>query len=45
MDKIINTRMIANPFNWAIIYLVVVLIGVAIRTVGNSTITAPATAA
>lgn len=35
MPKILNLEMMANPFNWAIIYLIVVFIGVAIRSVGN----------
>jgi hypothetical protein len=36
MDKIINVRMLTNPFNWAIIYLVLVFGGMAIRTIATA---------
>jgi hypothetical protein len=36
IDKFINTRMLANPFNWAIIYLVLVFGGMAVRTIATA---------
>jgi len=33
MNRVLNLEMMANPFNWAIIYLVVVFCGIAIRAV------------
>jgi hypothetical protein len=36
MNKVINLPMLMNPFNWAIIYLVLVFGGIAIRTIASA---------
>jgi hypothetical protein len=45
MDKIINTSMLANPFNWAIIYLIVVFAGMGVRAVSKHSAASPDNAA
>jgi len=36
MNRVLNLEMMANPFNWAIIYLIVVFCGIAVRAVAKS---------